>query len=475
MIFDASLGIDFKEGHLVLSLLKKSFRRIRLVDYAVHPLLPEAQKEEREAQMISQINGFVSKHEIDRQRISISIPRDKVVVRFVKLPIATKENLRKVLEYETPKYSPFEKEEVYFDYHILKEEKDWIRLFVVFVKKAVVDHYLALLKKIRIHPSSVQIPTTAVLNLFYYHAGNNKEEVSVLLDLTRPLSEVNVIQAKDLIESVHLPLGSEDAQSRVIQDVKRFVLNGAMSAKPCFYVYGLEADEKVVGSLQGMDQANRVSFPPLSRIETEKEAWKPGGPEPYRVYASIGLPLKGLIKTRVDLNLRPFEMRKRVRQIAKPLLIILTCLAVLLSLTWGTGVFLRYRTELDAINAEIKKRRPEVEAVERLQKQRDELNKEILELDQIRLWEAGKIEILEEITKILPESVWVWNFKCNDKGIEISGFADSASDLIPLFDRSPLFERVEFLAPVTKERAFRGTETREKERFRIKMRLEARK
>src|SRR4030042_197179 len=279
MIFDASLGIDFKEGHLVLSLLKKSFRRIRLVDYAVHPLLPEAQKEEREAQMISQINGFVSKHEIDRQRISISIPRDKVVVRFVKLPIATKENLRKVLEYETPKYSPFEKEEVYFDYHILKEEKDWIRLFVVFVKKAVVDHYLALLKKIRIHPSSVQIPTTAVLNLFYYHGGNNKEGVSVLLDLTRPLSEVNVSQAKDLSERVHLPLASEDAQSRVIQDVKRFVLNGAMSAKPCFYVYGLEADEKGVGSLQGMDQANRVSFPPLTRIETEKKAVKPVGPE----------------------------------------------------------------------------------------------------------------------------------------------------------------------------------------------------
>jgi hypothetical protein len=38
-----------------------------------------------------------------------------------------------------------------------------------------------------------------------------------------------------------------------------------------------------------------------------------------------------------------------------------------------------------------------------------------------------------------------------------------------------LFERVEFLAPVTKERVMRGSEMKEKERFKIKARLEARR
>jgi Tfp pilus assembly protein PilN len=75
----------------------------------------------------------------------------------------------------------------------------------------------------------------------------------------------------------------------------------------------------------------------------------------------------------------------------------------------------------------------------------------------------------------LPSSVWVWNLKYNGKEIEISGFADSASDLIPLIDKSLLFERVEFLAPVTKERVMRGSEMKEKERFKIKARLEARR
>ena len=58
--------------------------------------------------------------------------------------------------------------------------------------------------------------------------------------------------------------------------------------------------------------------------------------------------------------------------------------------------------------------------------------------------------------------------------MEISGFADSASDLISLLDKSPLFEKVEFLAPVTKERDRRIGGDKEKERFKIKLRLEGR-
>jgi hypothetical protein len=51
-------------------------------------------------------------------------------------------------------------------------------------------------------------------------------------------------------------------------------------------------------------------------------------------------------------------------------------LALILSITWGIGIFVRYRNELNTINAEVKKRKPEVEAVEKLQKQKEEIGKE---------------------------------------------------------------------------------------------------
>ena len=261
LIFDSSFGIDFKKNHLILTLLKKSFGKIKLVDYGIHPILPEDQKEEREAQVINLINQFISKHPINKEKVSISIPREKVVARFIRLPIATKENLRRVLEYEAPKYTPFEKEEIYFDYHLIKEEKEWLHLFAVFIKKAEVDDYLSLLKKVGIQPISIQIPSTAALNLFFYHKTMEQNEIAVLLDVTEPFFEMNLIQGGDWRESFHLPLPPEEKELKIINTFKRLGLKSESFSKSTFFVYGLDAAEKMLPSLRESDQI-KGDFPP---------------------------------------------------------------------------------------------------------------------------------------------------------------------------------------------------------------------
>jgi len=469
LISDKSLGVDFKQDHLVLTLLRRSFARIDLVDYAVYSISPEAQKEEREAQIVGLVNTFVSRHQVNRERVSIAVPREKVIARFIRLPIAAKENLRKVLEYEMPKYTPFEKGEIYFDYCLLKEEKDWLHLFAVFARKADVDTYVSLLKKMGIQPISIQIPSVAALNLFFYHKGGTEGETSVLVDVAEPFLEMNLVQGRDWEESLHLPLPKNEKEAKILGTFKR---SGGIypPARSTFFVYGLGADETILTSLKETDQLKAVLLPPMDRIQGERERSKSN-----RIYASIGVPLMGLINPRVDLNLLPPELRKKVRQIGKPLLIILTSLALFFGLTWGAGAFMHYRKEREVVNAEIAKRRPAVEALEKLQKQRDDYRKEMAELDQIRSAEISKGEVLEELTRLLPDTTWIWNLKYNGKEFELSGFADSASDLIPLLDKSSLFEKVEFLAPVTKEMQMRGDGNKEKERFKIKAKIEGRK
>jgi general secretion pathway protein L len=469
MISDKSLGVDFKQEQLVLTLLRRSFARIDLVDYGVYPISSESQKEEREAQVIGLVNAFLSKHQVSRERVSVAIPREKVIARFIRLPIAVKENLRKVLEYETPKYTPFEKGEIYFDYCLLKEEKEWLHLFAVFARKAEIDSYVSLLKKMRIQPLSIQIPSVAALNLFFYNKGGSEGETSVLADVGEPFLEMNLVRGKDWKESFHLPLPKEEKGKKIINAFKRSA-DVDPPERSTLFVYGLGADETILTNLKEADQLKGVSLPPMDRIQGEARKSQLG-----KIYASIGVPLKGLVSPRVDLNLLPPDLRKKAKEVGRPLLIVLTSLALFFGLTWAVGTFLHYRKESDAVNDEIKKRRPAVEALEKLQKQRDEYRKEMVELIQIRSGEISKVLVLEELTRLLPDTTWVWNLKYNGKEMELSGFADSASDLIPLLDRSPLFEKVEFLAPVTKEMQMRGDGNKEKERFKIKAKIEGRR
>ena len=467
-ILDSSLGIDFRQNHLILTLLKKSFRKIRLVDYAIHPILPEEQREEREGQWINQINSFLVKHHLTRERVFLSIPREKVVARFIRLPLAAKENLRKVLEYEAPKYIPFESEEVYFDYQLLKEEKEGIDLFAVFVKRLDLDSYLSLLKKIGIQPISVQISSTAALNLFLFHEGERDSKISVLLDVAEPFLEMNLIEGRNWKESFHIPLSPQARAAQIMNTFKRLGLAPALTSKSTFFVYGSATDEALLKALREADQIAGVAPPPLNRVESGEERAKL-----LPIYASIGVPLGGLIHPRVNLNLLPLEMRKKVREIGKPLSLVLLCLVFFLAFTWGVGAFTQYRNDLNRVNQEINKRKPEVEVVEKLQKRKETLRKEVSEFGKIHSGEISKIDILKELTQLLPTTVWIWSLKYNGKEIEINGYADSASDLITLLDKSPFFEKVEFLAPVTKERMMKPEA--EKERFRIRAKIEERR
>jgi general secretion pathway protein L len=469
-LFHSNLGIDFRQNHLILTFLRKTLNRIRLVDYRIYPLWSEGQKEVQQAQWISLITSFISKHQVNKDRVAVSIPREKAVVRFLRLPLATKENLRKVLEYEAPKYTPFDKDEVYLDYQILKEDKEWVHLIAVFVRKAELDSYLALLRRIGIRPDYVQIPSAAALNLFFYHEGEKGAENAALLDLSNPFCEMNLIQGKDWKESFHLSLPPEKREERIAQVLKQAGGNGSAVDQWSLFVYGLDAAEGALPELGQGEAPLSFASPPLSRIEVGKNETKPD-----YIYASIGLPLQGLARTRVGLNLLPQEMRRKVRQIAKPLFFALLTLSVILGASWGFGVYSYYRNDLDRLRAEVKKRKPEVEVVDKLQKRRGELIKEITELEKIRSGEPRKIDIVKELTQVLPPTVWLWNLKCSGKDVEISGFADSASELIPILDKSPLFEKVEFSSPVTKERERKGTAEKERERFKVKMKLESRR
>jgi glutamate 5-kinase len=66
--------------------------------------------------------------------------------------------------------------------------------------------------------------------------------------------------------------------------------------------------------------------------------------------------------------------------------------AVALAIAGGEDWLQPHANELKAINAEIKKGRPEVEAVEKLQKQKEALKREISELEKIKGLKTEQIE-----------------------------------------------------------------------------------
>lgn len=99
----------------------------------------------------------------------------------------------------------------------------------------------------------------------------------------------------------------------------------------------------------------------------------------------------------------------------------------------------------------------QIEAVEgKAREARAILNRRKAELAQIekiraeRKASASVVRTLGVLTDLLPDSVWLTDLSLRQKDLTISGFAQSAADLIGPIEAAPLFASPQFESPVTK-------------------------
>ena len=120
---------------------------------------------------------------------------------------------------------------------------------------------------------------------------------------------------------------------------------------------------------------------------------------------------------------------------------------------------------LARLNGEIARIDPDVRAAEKLARELDRKRQLLSTVEKINASSVQPLAVLRELTEILPSDAWVTYLAFDAKGVELTGQAGAASNLIPLLENSPRLERVEFASPVT-----RG---RDREQFRIRAAWEA--
>lgn len=59
------------------------------------------------------------------------------------------------------------------------------------------------------------------------------------------------------------------------------------------------------------------------------------------------------------------------------------------------------------------------------------------------------VELLNEVTEILPDDTWLIRFSWNDDQVMLSGYSGSSSELISLLEQSDLLKEVRFNSPLT--------------------------
>ena len=145
---------------------------------------------------------------------------------------------------------------------------------------------------------------------------------------------------------------------------------------------------------------------------------------------------------------------------------LLTVLTAGLALSAASVAISRHEAALKTLEVQVASARAEASSA---RQKRNEIEATASQSSAMRNFKSGRpstVEVLQELTRLLPDGVSIADLKIEGDFVDLSGFAKPAADVIPILERSEMFKDAALTSPVT----FDSTEDKERFSLRVKFR-----
>src|SRR5262249_31113947 len=138
--------------------------------------------------------------------------------------------------------------------------------------------------------------------------------------------------------------------------------------------------------------------------------------------------------------------------------LLLAASAFILTL-WG------YEGALAQVQTQAAQARTQAAAVRNVMERSEAAVGDLARLQNMKLKRIPAIEVLEEVSRVLPDTVWLNDLRIEGDTLDVTGLATSAAGLPALFGRSAVLTDASLAAPVTLD------QREDKERFSLRVRI----
>jgi type IV pilus assembly protein PilM len=171
---------------------------------------PEAQR----GVMIEAIKRVFKESGIKAKKVVTSLSGDSVIIRYVKLPFMTAEELRGAIPKEAEQYIPLNIDQVILDFQILGETQEdgqrKLDVLLVAAKVDVVDQHLLLLKAAGLTPMVIDVDAFALQNSFELNRIESNDETVALINIGASLTSINILEGNNTRFTRDIPVAGND-------------------------------------------------------------------------------------------------------------------------------------------------------------------------------------------------------------------------------------------------------------------------
>ncbi len=458
-IYPASaLVVSIHTGGVSVAYGSRLFGRIRLK--AIKHYENPADRVPTPSELTTAVLSALNEMGLTKREVTLSIPAQWVIFKTTTFPRSVKENLTSVLTYELDRITPLNSDEAYFDFEVLNENDTGITVAVTAVRQSLIRPYIEDLKASDINVSALVTDLSSIRALVTYYNTKRSHIFYIDPDEASPLCMTisdGAILSVD--RSIVKEQGHHTTQEHILAKLRTFIgqlkysgqsinnVEAVVALKPAEIETIKIRAEVPLRSLQGVLKGVPQSL-------TDKKA-----------YYSIGALISRLWYRTSKVNLLN---QNRVEKAKRPILltIILSLLIIALCVLYALTPLKKEEARIAQLTSLINSKKAELKKAEELKKAIEELQKDIGQIKEFTDANTSTLNILQELTRLMPNSTWLTRVRISPNTVEIEGYAENTTGLLSRLEESKYFMNPEFSSPSYKDMSFKA------DRFTVRMQRE---
>lgn len=462
------IGIDCEGETFRAMYVRRQWNRLRVVDRLE---IPEYRKLEA-AECGRLYRAFLRKHGLKSPQTVVALPRSAALLRSLTFPQTVEKELARAVEYQLDSLHPFEEGEVYWDFAVWKwppagawgklsanaaeSGRGRLETIVGIAERKQVDAAAAWFEEAGIPVSQFGVAAALWIAMLWPRLQAAFPNTAVFFLLNASASRTEFIGYAPGREPIWQEVAglsdSVESANGILEEVKREL----ELARSALRVSPEERPPLVVcGSRTPGASALAAGDFPFRIVPVEQllpvSAMGAGGLGRTEPSVALAAALAAAsAKSLLPFNLLPAERRTYESPLVHLPTYALASLVVLLTLALGLrGPFQDWLYSRH-LEREMEALRPRLQELEVTQTNTDAARARLQLLASTRQSVALPLEILNELTRILPQDIWLQQLAYDGDTVTLNGFAPAASGLLQTLAASPYFENPQFRSSISR-------------------------
>lgn len=188
-------------------------------EYIEHAKILTQPDAERSELITAALEKFLSKNDISKDRIVVSVPGQHTLSRFSKLPPVAPKRIPDIVRYEADQQIPFDMDEVIWDYQTFQQEGvPDIEVGIFAMKRELIREQLMHFEQASVEPAAVQSSPLAAYNAIHFD-DLLSDETTILLDIGAENTDL-VIATKETLWTRTVPIGGNAFTEALVKSFK---------------------------------------------------------------------------------------------------------------------------------------------------------------------------------------------------------------------------------------------------------------